>query len=347
MDRRGIVYIAQDLDERGERRDFFSGHWELPDPPTSLEHGPGWTDAEEALAWGRERAPVVLVRLGSQYYSAGDAEPEGKNLPRWPPAESELSGGGVTSGVVRVGDTVRRPVGPWTPTIHAYLRHLEERGFGGAPRVAGIDERGREILTYVEGLVPSDSDWQRGHATPLPEAALSDESLVEAGRLIRALHAAAADFQPTEPVWREYVYPALPGEIACHGDLGPHNTVYRDGRPVAFIDWDGARPNEPVLEFAHASWYYVPLADDAYCEEMGFREPPDRAARLRLFAEAYGAPHGEVVDALREAKQREAERLRYWPVTAGSAAQFLSQLVRELEWLAANEPELHDALGSR
>jgi aminoglycoside phosphotransferase (APT) family kinase protein len=36
--------------------------------------------------------------------------------------------------------------------------------------------------------------------------------------------------------------------LAAHGDLGPHNTVYRDGTPVAFIDWDGARPNEPLIE---------------------------------------------------------------------------------------------------
>ena len=47
---------------------------------------------------------------------------------------------------MRVGDTVRRPTGPWTPAIHALLRHLEHRGFDGAPRLHGIDEQGREIL---------------------------------------------------------------------------------------------------------------------------------------------------------------------------------------------------------
>ena len=35
--------------------------------------------------------------------------------------EVVLCGGNMTP-VVRVGDTVRRATGPWTPTIHALLR---------------------------------------------------------------------------------------------------------------------------------------------------------------------------------------------------------------------------------
>ncbi|BCJ57962.1 hypothetical protein Jiend_13840 [Micromonospora endophytica] len=46
--------------------------------------------------------------------------------------EIPLHGGNVST-VVRVGDTVRRNVGPWTPSVHALLRHLEYVGFTGAP----------------------------------------------------------------------------------------------------------------------------------------------------------------------------------------------------------------------
>jgi Phosphotransferase enzyme family len=259
--------------------------------------------------------------------------------------EIELTGGRVTGGVVRLGDTVHRPVGPWTATVHAYLGHLEERGFCGAPRVVGFDDRGREVLTYVEGVVPSSSTWERGHANRVPREGLTEEALVVVARLIRSLHEASADFRPPEPVWREYAHPMLPAEIVCHGDLGPHNTVYRDGRPVAFIDWDGARPNQALLELGHAAWSYVPLADEVYCREMGFDEPPDRGRRMRRFAEAYGAGGLELLDAVREAKQREAERPRYWPgMTAAIVADFLSHIVSELEWLAANEESLRVAL---
>ena len=68
-------------------------------------------------------------------------------------AEIPLAGGDVTEGVVRVGDTVRRPVGPHSPLVHALLAHLESIGFEGAPRFLGIDRNGREVLSYVDGEV--------------------------------------------------------------------------------------------------------------------------------------------------------------------------------------------------
>jgi hypothetical protein len=61
--------------------------------------------------------------------------------------------GNVTSGVVRIGDTVRRPVGPWTDTVDALLLHLHEVGFEGAPRPLGRDEQGRQVLEFIGGAV--------------------------------------------------------------------------------------------------------------------------------------------------------------------------------------------------
>ena len=94
--RRGIVYVAEEL------RDFavpgptrFCGHWESGNPADGvLEQGPGWDDIEDAIAWGRERAPVVLLRVGETepqvHYSAGEEDPSGippsGGLQRWPGA---------------------------------------------------------------------------------------------------------------------------------------------------------------------------------------------------------------------------------------------------------------------
>ena len=64
--------------------------------------------------------------------------------------EERLEGGNV-GGAVRVGDTVRRSAGPWTPAVHALLAHLAGTGFTGAPRPLGFDEQGREVLTFLEG----------------------------------------------------------------------------------------------------------------------------------------------------------------------------------------------------
>ena len=106
--------------------------------------------------------------------------------------EQVLASDGVTY-VVQVGDTVRRPVRPFTATIQTYLKHLHDRGFHEAPRPLGYDDQGREVLSFVEGDVPQE---------PLPDYACTDDVLVPLGRLIRRLHDAAADFTPpVDAVW--------------------------------------------------------------------------------------------------------------------------------------------------
>jgi hypothetical protein len=79
--RKGVVYISQELDDAMRPVDWFNLHWENPHvrPPTFYEEGPRFSTAEEAIQWGRERARVVLIRVGplpQVYYSAGDDPPE-------------------------------------------------------------------------------------------------------------------------------------------------------------------------------------------------------------------------------------------------------------------------------
>jgi aminoglycoside phosphotransferase (APT) family kinase protein len=82
--------------------------------------------------------------------------------------------------------------------------------------------------------------------------------------------------------------PPRPGEVVSHGDLGPWNTVYRDGIPVAFIDWDSAGPVDPLADLAAAAWTFVPLAPPEQLAEAGFDPLPALPARLRTFVDAYG-----------------------------------------------------------
>ena len=62
-----------------------------------------------------------------------------------------LIGDVVTQGIVRIGDTVRRPLRPFSLTVQAYLAHLRDAGFAGAPLPFGVDEQGREMLSFVPG----------------------------------------------------------------------------------------------------------------------------------------------------------------------------------------------------
>ena len=58
--------------------------------------------------------------------------------------------GGNTGGAVRVGDTVRRAAGQRTPTVHALLAQLADKGFAGSPRPLGFDAQGRESTPQAE-----------------------------------------------------------------------------------------------------------------------------------------------------------------------------------------------------
>ncbi len=98
-----------------------------------------------------------------------------------------LAGDGVTQGIVRIGDTVRRPLRPFSLTVQAYLAHLRDAGFTGAPLPLGVDQQGREVLSFVPGDVPRN---------PLPAETAGDDVLVALARLIGALHEASAGWMP-------------------------------------------------------------------------------------------------------------------------------------------------------
>ena len=76
-----------------------------------------------------------------------------------------LTGDGVTQGIVRIGDTVRRPLRPFSLTVQVYLAHLRDAGFTGAPLPFGVDEQGREMLSFVPGDVPRNRCRRRRRAT--------------------------------------------------------------------------------------------------------------------------------------------------------------------------------------
>jgi len=259
--------------------------------------------------------------------------------------DEPLAGGRMTQGIVRRGDRVLRPMGPWSPSVHEYLRHLAAAGFPGAPQVLGT-EGDREVLTFLPGEVAADPHWRPGHGHRLPSYVRSEAALRATARLLRRLHDAAAGFRPACTGYRFSPRPPRPGEIVSHGDLGPWNTVYRDGLPVAFIDWDSAQPTDPLTDLAAAAWAFVPLARPGWLAEAGFPAGTDVPARLRLFADAYGLPRPTaILPALARSKVADLQRIRSWPLSAAEAADVLELTARELRWLHDSQPALARALG--
>ncbi|TKA09590.1 hypothetical protein FCI23_21890 [Actinacidiphila oryziradicis] len=74
-------------------------------------------------------------------------------------------------------------------------------------------------------------------------AARSDEQVIAAGSLLRALHDATSG---SDLVGR---FP-----VVCHHDPGPNNTIFRNGTPAAFIDFDTAAPGSPLEDLAYMAW---------------------------------------------------------------------------------------------
>jgi hypothetical protein len=150
--------------------------------------------------------------------------------------------------------------------VHALLGWFERHGWGGAPRFLGTDERGREVLSFIDGHVA----WEAVQ----PPSITSDPSLARLAVLVREFH----DLTAGTPL-------AAGAEVACHNDLSPKNTVYRDSGtgmvPVAFIDWDIAAPGKRIHDIAHVCWQYLALGP-------GVANPAPAGQRMRLICDAYG-----------------------------------------------------------
>jgi Phosphotransferase enzyme family len=211
-----------------------------------------------------------------------------------PENEELLSGGNVSGDVRRVGHTVRRRAGPWTPAVHQLLRHLEQVGFGDAPRALGIDKQGREILTFVSGSV-------------LHPRVLDDADLARVARLIRDCHAALASFvPPTEAHWQmDSCDPSGVDELICHNDLAPWNLIVGEDRWV-FIDWESAAPGRRLWDLALAVCSFVPLSPS---------QPAD-LRRYRLFCDAYGLSAVDQLELLKVVVERTQ---RMWRILVDNA----------------------------
>lgn len=205
--------------------------------------------------------------------------------------EQPLYGGIANRGrIIRIGDTVRRPMRPTSAATHALLRHLETVGFGGAPRLLGVDEQGREVLSYIEGeaVVP-----------PYPGWAMTDPALASVARLLRDYHDATLGFRADLHEWSDAVPRRFRSDgVTSHNDPNLDNVVFRDGQAVALIDFDLASPGSRAWDVACAARLWAPLRSDV--------DIPDarRGAgieRFRRFVDAYGLADDEralVIDAV-------------------------------------------------
>ena len=265
----------------------------------------------------------------------------------------ELPAGDVTEGVVRIGDTVRRPHQPSSELVVAYLERLASVGVDGVPRYLGRDRQGRDVLTFLDGDVPGD---------PVPGWAAADAVLPGVGALVRRLHDATDGWVPSVPVPVVPGRPAAPlpdGEptLIAHRDVTPQNVVFRAGEAWGLVDFDLVGVTTRSIDLANTAMHWVPMRDPAD------RDPVyadiDVAVRVGLLLDAYdGAGDragGVSVDALLDAcamrfdglhatMRWNAEHLgggwaRMWDEGAGDVIR------RRAAWFARTRADLHEQRG--
>jgi hypothetical protein len=219
--------------------------------------------------------------------------------------EESLSGTNV-SAVARVGGTLRRPKRPSSEAVQSLLRHLRGRGFTGCPEPLGFDDQGREALSYVQGT---------GGAVPLRPETVTDRTLVEMAKLIRDFHAVATGFDDVRLTWNPLLRdPSGTAEVICHNDLSIPNTVFRDGQPIALVDWDFAAPGRRLWDLSYAIWWMVPLHRPEFMRSIGWPNDVDQPRRLAMFLDAYGLDEGraDLFDVLHQRQHRNQQQLTSW-----------------------------------
>jgi Ser/Thr protein kinase RdoA (MazF antagonist) len=229
--------------------------------------------------------------------------------------------------------------------VHAWLAHLANTGIDVAPRPVRLDpDAGTEAVTCIDGAALS------GGASP--PYLWRDETLVAIARLVRRFHDAAAAFvPPVDAAWQQAAAFPGGGDVICHNDLAPWNTVFREEQPVAFIDWDAAAPGPGWWDVGYAIWHFVPLYGDPASDPFDLADFEPRAYRARLFCDAYALDdRARLVDKIikrqqavyREFKQGAKEgdpaRHRLWEMGAGTGIQ------HQIAYVRAHRSALESAL---
>ncbi|MFF1877201.1 phosphotransferase [Leifsonia sp. NPDC058230] len=278
------------------------------------------------------------------------AEPLRYVEPADPDPEVPLLGGDVTEGLVRVGDTVRRPVSDASRRVRGVLDFLAAAGFTAAPRFLGVDAADRDVLTYVPGEVAG---------RPWPSWVGDETRALSVARLVRAYDDAV---QPLGvPEWalgpRRVDPPGCPASISgtpgflAHLDITPENVVFRSGRAVALIDFDLVRPATRLDEVANLLlWWGAWMSPEDRDPAVRDVDPVSRGAALLDAYDLSAADRERVVDVARNGAERSWHTMRRNAIERGGGWKRMwddgvgDRILRRQGWLADNAPALHAAI---
>ena len=140
------------------------------------------------------------------------------------------------------------------------------------------------------------------------------------------------------------------GEVVCHHDPGPNNTVFRDSLPVAFIDFDFAAVGDPLEDVGYMAWSWC------ISSKLTRGLPTAQARQVRGLADAYGLSADQRRRLPTAIEDRFSRNERFWRERADrqrvspagpSAAEVLAWTRQEARYFASCRPAFTAALGAR
>ncbi len=193
--------------------------------------------------------------------------------------EVPLSGGNVATNVVRVGNTVRKPVTQHVTATRALLDQLQTANIKCVPRFLGLDDQNRQSLSFVPGAINFPTDmWTQ------------QRTLLSAVKLLRQIHDASTSLLGHDLPWA-YQHPVTSQQEAIgHSDFAPYNMTFADdGTVIGVFDFDLAGPAPRGRDLAYLAWWIVPLGQqDRAMQTATLRDLADGSRRLQLLCETYG-----------------------------------------------------------
>ncbi|WP_460691321.1 phosphotransferase [Nocardioides flavus (ex Wang et al. 2016)] len=230
-------------------------------------------------------------------------------------------------------ETVTRPAGPQSATVHSFLSHLRDKGLECVPEPLSLDGE-TETLRYIDGESGGDG-WKNQH---------DEQGLRSAARLLRRIHDASVDWVPPADAVFHAPPTAAGGDVFVHGDPGPWNFVWRAGEAIALIDWDFLHRATRLDDVSYALLWFAPMRDDrSTLEWHHFPRVPDRRARIDAFLDAYGLPADfDVADAVVRRRHATIEHVRRLadqglePQKTWVADGSLEEEAAEIAWIEEN-----------
>jgi tRNA A-37 threonylcarbamoyl transferase component Bud32 len=185
-----------------------------------------------------------------------------------------LTGGRVTKNVTKIGKFVHRPCCNNSSFVHNTLLWKEKKNPTIAPHFIGIDDDGREIITFLEGYSPDNL------------GNFSNKQLYNAGKIINNLHNVLSDFPDCKY-----------DQTVCHNDLSPCNFMFQNDAPYAVFDWDTAEIGDPMNDLAYSIWMWCDIGN----REQSIELVNDK---INSIMDGYGIKRFDISDKIIEQMER-------------------------------------------